>query len=83
MTALFASVGRGCCVAPGDAISRDFGSSAVKLRAAKFNNVSELFLYVEREAADVVALSKLAFTGSTVEGTNVAAIKKIGEDPSS
>ena len=48
----------------------------IKVRPAKFNSVNELFIFVERVDAAHVSLSKLAFIGVAVQGTDVAKIQK-------
>ena len=52
----------------------------VKLKTVKFNSVSSLFIFAEREGGERVALSKLALGGGLVGGTDVAAIKKLDHD---
>lgn len=53
----------------------------VALRPAKFASVTSLHIFFERDEADVVAVSKLAFAGTvTLGGANVSNIKKIGEE---
>ena len=49
---------------------------AIKVRPVKFNGVNELFIFVERVDADRVSISKLAFLGVAVQGTDVAKIQK-------
>jgi hypothetical protein len=58
---------------------KDFGS-VLKLKPMKFSHVGSMFVYAEREGAEVVALSKLALIGSAVGGTDVSAIKKVGSE---
>ena len=52
----------------------DLGA-AVKVRPAKFNAVSDLFIFCERAEGGKVALSKLGFLGAPVGGTDVSKLK--------
>lgn len=52
----------------------DLGSP-IKLRPSKFNAVNELFIYIEREGAEKVSISKIAFIGAAMQSTDVSKIK--------
>ena len=52
----------------------------LKLKPTKFGAVSSLAIYVEREGADVVALSKVLLHGTAIGRTDVGAIKKHDHD---
>lgn len=54
---------------------KDLGQP-LKLKTTKFNAVASLAIFVEREGADVVALSKLAILGAPVGKTDLTGLKK-------
>jgi hypothetical protein len=60
----------------------EFGDDAVaKLKVAKFTAVNSLFLFVECGEGETVALSKVGFVGTAVQGSsNMKDLKKQGED---
>lgn len=52
-----------------------------KLKVVKFTAVNELCLFFEGAAdCDTVAVSRLRFIGTPVQGTDMAALKKAGHD---
>lgn len=55
--------------------AKDLGQP-LKLKPTKFGAVASIAIYVERDGADTVAVSKLAFVGTPTGRTDVAAIKK-------